>query len=108
VQQLMSGATADLYTVATHPTNPHLFANAADNSILRVWDAQVRFELFRIVLNCFELIRIPTHAVGHALQSRSMDRCMSVGFPCRSVAFSQVRFCRDRRLRIQGDKGRGG
>jgi hypothetical protein len=28
----------------------------------------VRFELFRIVSNCFESFRIPTHAVGHALQ----------------------------------------
>lgn len=61
VQQLMSGATADLYTVATHPTNPDLFATAADNSILRVWDGK----------------------------TRAMDRCMSVKFPCRSVAFSQ-------------------
>ena len=37
--QIGNGAKADIYSVATHPSSPHLFATATDGSVVRVWDA---------------------------------------------------------------------
>eukprot|EP00959_Pyramimonas_sp_CCMP1952_P411027 8613591-Pyramimonas_sp.AAC.1 len=57
---ICNGAMADIYSVATHPRDPSLFATATDAAVVRVW----------------------------AADKKEMARATSVGFACRCAPFS--------------------